>query len=281
MTAAGSIALPFREYLALPGWGSSSLAAMRRGPPARVMWERAHQRDDTDATLLGRLVHCALLTPELLAAEFVCKPEDMKFSTKDGKAWRDAQTATIVEYGAYSTALDIAEAVRNKKLAGESIERASHKETTLLWTCPISGEACKGRPDWIQGHYIYDLKVSRHADRPGLALRAFQEGWMHQNAHYRTGAQACGLDVRGGRLVIVAPKPPHVVYTFEVKTDALDLIEHENIATLQAMRECRLADEWPGTPDAWTKIEPPASAVVAFGEMSFDPFEEESEEEVV
>lgn len=274
----GAIALPFSEYLALPGWGSGSLRAMRRGPPARVRWERDHQREDTDATILGRLAHCALLTPELLEVEYVCKPEGMKFSTKEGKAWRDGQTATIVEYDTYMTALDIASAVQSKEIAWQSIERASHKEATLLWNCPVTREACKGRPDWMQGHYVYDLKCSRHADSPGLAVRAYMEGWMHQLAHYRTGAQACGLDIRGGRLVVVAPKPPHVVYTLEVKADALDLLEHENIATLKAMRECRLAGEWPGTPDAWTKVEPPASAVVAFGEMTFDPLEDEEEE---
>lgn len=273
------IALPFHEYLKLPGWGSGSLRAMRRGPPARVKWERERAHEDTDATLLGRLVHCMLLQPELVEREFVAKPEDMSFASKEGKAWRAAQTATIVPHDAYVTALDIADAVRSKPLARKSIDGSEYRESSILWTCPVSHELCKGRPDWIEGRYIYDLKVSRHADSGALSVRAYTEGWMHQLAHYRTGAMAIGLNVLGGRLVVVAPKAPHVVWTLEVKADALDLLELENIATLREMRSCRLSDDWPGSPDVWSKIEPPASATVAFGEMRFDPTEDIEETE--
>lgn len=274
------IGLPFREYFALPGWGSSSLAAMRKGPPARVIWEREHRSEETEATLLGTLVHCFLLTPELVESQFVCKPEGMSFSTRDGKEWRDRQRAQIVPFEAYMTAQNIARAVVEKRIAGESIEKSEAREVTLLWDCPGSREACKGRPDWITGHWVYDLKVSRHADGGPLGLRAYFSGWMHQLAHYRTGAQAVGMDVRGGRLVVVAPKPPHMVYALEVKTDCLDLLELENLATLKAMRECRLADSWPGTPDTWTKVEAPADATAVYGETVWGPAEEEETEEV-
>ena len=273
--------LPFSDYLARPEWGSSSLAAMRRGPPARVKWEREHPREDTDATLLGTLVHCALLTPNLLGVQFVCKPEGMNFSTKDGKAWRDAQTAQIVAHDAYTTAQDIVAALHAKAPVGEVLAKSSHREVALIWECSGSGEACKGRPDWISGRYLYDLKVSRHADGSALGYRAYVQGWMHQAAHYLVGAQTLGLDLRGARLVVVAPKPPHFVHALEVKTDALDLLALENVATLQAMRECRLANDWPGVPDTWTKIEPPAAADVAFGEMSIGATEEEMEEKGV
>lgn len=278
-TKPGPLDLPFTEYLKLPGWGSGSLRAMRRGPPARVKWEREHASSDTPATLLGRLVHCMLLQPELIEAEYVAKPEGMTFASKDGKAWRDAQTATIVSHEDYQTALAIADAVRSKPLARKSLDAADYRESSLLWTCPVSGEQCKGRPDWVEGRYIYDLKVSRHAEGGALTLRAYIEGWMHQLAHYRTGAMALGLDVKGGRLVVVTPKAPHIVYTLEVKIDALDLLELENIETLRAMRTCRLSDDWPGSPDVWTKVEPPPSATVAFGEMRFDPIEDLEEAE--
>lgn len=275
MSATCSTEVQFREYLALPGWGSGSLAAMRRGPPARVIWEQEHRDIDSEAMLLGRFVHCALITPDLLDATFVCKPEGMTFASKEGKAWRAEQTAEIVTFDAYMTGQRVAAAVMHKAPAQESLAAASHREVTLTWDCPISGEACKGRPDWIQGRHIYDLKVSRYADGSALGLRAYYSGWMHQLAHYRTGAQATGLDVRGGRLVVVAPAPPHMVYTLEVKVDSLDLLEIENIATLKAMRDCRLANDWPGTPDTWTKVEPPADAMVAFGEMTLGEVEEE------
>ena len=255
--------LSFSDYRALDAWGSGSLKAMRRGPPARVLWEREEGGRDTDATILGTAVHCALLTPDLYLAQYVTKPDGMSFATKEGKAWRDDPIRAgkiLLPYDVGCQVEAIVDSLLAKSEVLESIEESSAREMSLLWNCSITGERCKARPDWMSGRYIYDLKVSRHAGNGYLSLRAFTEGWMHQLAHYRTGAAELGLKMRGGRLVVVEPTAPHFVYTLEVKVDALDLLELENIETLKAMRECRVADSWPGTPAGWLKIEPPASA---------------------
>jgi hypothetical protein len=255
--------LPFSEYHALDAWGSSSLKAMRRGPPARVLWERENDRGDTAATILGTAVHCALLTPDLFDRQFAIKPAGMNFSTKEGKAWRDDPERagrTLLSYEVGQAVQTIVEALHDKAAVHESLEAAENREASLLWNCSTTGEACKARPDWMQDVHIYDLKVSRHAAGGYLALRAFSEGWMHQLAHYRTGAVELGLPIIGGRLVVVDPAPPHFVHLLEVKVDALDLLEIENIATLKEMRRCRVANDWPSTPDEWRKVEPPASA---------------------
>jgi hypothetical protein len=265
--------LAMGEYHKLDAWGSSSLKAMRRGPPARVVWERENPLADTDAMRLGTAVHALALTPDLYTAAYAHKPDGMSFATKEGKAWRDCveDGKIILPHDVALQVGQIVAAVLQHTISGEAIAEASHKEVTFLWKCSTSGETCKGRPDWIEGRYIYDLKVSRHAEGRALAYRAYVEGWMHQLAHYRTGAMALGLDVIGGRLVVVTPKEPHFVYTLEVKTEALNLLELENLATLRAMHECRVAGDWPGTPESWTLIEPPPNALVQFGEMTFDP----------
>jgi exodeoxyribonuclease VIII len=260
---AGVLDMPFAEYLALDAWGSGSLRAMRRGPPARVLWERTAERPETDATILGTAVHCALLTPDLYEQQYAIKPEGMSFASKEGKAWRDdpvraGRTLLSADVGAKVEA--IVDALLNKQGVAASLDNATAREGTLLWDCSVTGEACKARPDWMAGKYIYDLKVSRHAGSGYLALRTFSEGWQHQLAHYRTGAIELGLPIIGGRLVVVDPAPPHFVYTLEVKQDALDLLEIENIQTLKMLRECRVSNKWPSTPDQWVKVEPPATA---------------------
>jgi hypothetical protein len=258
----GVHALPFADYLALDAWGSGSLKAMRRGPPARVVWERDRESFDTDATVLGSAVHCALLTPELFAAGYEVKPEGLSFASREGKAWRDDPARagrTLLSHGAGETVKAILEALQCKREVKAALDKSTSRETSLVWDCSVTGERCKARPDWTQGHFIYDLKVSRHASGEWLARRAFDEGWMHQLAHYRTGAIELGLDIKGGRLVVVEPTPPHFVFTLQVKTDALDLLEIENIETVKKLRDCRVSGVWPGPPE-WTKIEPPASA---------------------
>ncbi len=260
-------------------WGSSSLEAMRRGPPARVIWERENSSDHTAATLLGSLVHALVLAPEELRG-YVRKPTDMSFATKEGKAWRDSVPSgrEIVPAETWDLAESIADSLRSHPLVEESLRRALHREVSIFWSCPKSGEPCKARPDWISQRRILDLKVSRHADSPALALRAYMEGWMHQLAHYRTGAMQAGLDVTGGRLVVVSPNAPHFVHTLEVKQDALDMLELENLATLEAMAECARSGSWPGVPQTWRLVEPPPTALPEFGEVSFDGAEQAEEE---
>lgn len=279
---AGTHELSFSKYRSLDAWGSGSLKAMRRGPPARVLWERENGSRETDATMLGSAVHAALLTPELYGLQYAIKPEGMSFATKDGKAWRDdpvRKGLTLLPFDVGDDVSAIVASLHRKPAVAASLAKATSREISLLWDCSITRERCKARPDWIEGKWIYDLKVSRHAAGSYLALRAFSEGWMHQLAHYRTGAVELGLPIRGGRLVVVDPAPPHFVYTLEVKADALDLLEIENIETVKALRECRLSGVWAGTEDRWIPIEPPASAnMESLDTLTGETWNEEAEE---
>lgn len=274
--------IPFDDYLAIDAWGSGSLKAMRRGPPVRVLWERDEGRADTAATILGSAVHCALLTPELYHRQYAIKPEGMTFSTKEGKAWRDhpdREGQTILSHVVGASVDSIVESLLCKRAVADSLDKADAREVSLLWDCSVTGERCKARPDWMEGRYIYDLKVSRHASGDRLALRAFLEGWMHQSAHYRTGAIELGLPIIGGRLVVVDPAPPHFVYTLEIKRDALDLLEIENIETVKLLRDCRKSGVWEGTAERWIPVEPPASANMdAMNDVALSEESEETEE---
>lgn len=256
----GIHALTFPDYIALDRWGSSSLRAMRRGPPARVQWERGNAREDTDATILGSAIHCALLTPTLFAKHYAIKPAGMSFASKEGKLWRDDPERagrTILSHDAGETVTAIVAALRAKEAVRKSLVDATHVEMSITWDCPETDEPCKARPDWIDGRYVYDLKTTAFASTGRLALRAFTQGWMHQLAHYRTGAIVVGMPLIGGRLVVVDSSPPHFIHCLEVKVDALDLLELENIETLKALRECRLSGVWQDTSDEWLKVEPP------------------------
>jgi len=274
--------MTFDTYLGLDAWGSSSLRAMRKGPPARVIWEKGAPSFDTSARLLGSAVHCGLLTPHLFADTYVGKPEGMRFSTKEGKAWRDAHSSRkILSFDDFARVGSIVDALRAKESVAKSLDGAAC-EHSIVWNCPASGELCKGRPDWIdesRDGAIYDLKVTRHGGTRFMAIRAYSEGWMHQLAHYRTGAIVSGAEVSRGRLVVVEPEPPHFVWTLEVKQDALDLLELENLETLKRMRDCRVAGAWPGTPDEWTKIEPPAGTLDGLEQVQFMEPEENKEGE--
>lgn len=260
MTGVNSF-MSFNEYRAADGWGSSDLRAFRIGPPARVLWERENQRPETDATRRGTAAHAAILTLDLFDATYVRKPDGMTFASKEGKAWRDAQGGKVIlSADEYDLVLAIRDAVMQKAPASDALFGAVSTEASVFWTDPDSGEACKGRPDFYDEEYVYDLKVTRDAG-PGLAFAAYRNGWVHQLAHYRSGLRAAGVDIKTGRIVAVQPVAPHYVWCVEVRAADLDVMGMENAATLAKMRACREAGEWPGTSDEWSRLDIPQYAI--------------------
>lgn len=259
--------VPLTTHRAWPAWGSSDLKAMRSGVPALVPWQRANPTPDTEDTKRGTAAHCLILQPDLFERSFAFKPAGMKFSTKEGIAWRDDPSRaglSVIEAAEAQIVRDVAAAFDAKGIARESLDNAVAIERSMLWTDETTGEVCKGRPDWWTTEAVYDLKVSRHA-HSGVALQAYTNGWMHQLAHYRAGLNALGHPVRKGRLVVIGPKPPQQfrVYCLEVKEAVLDVIAMENERTLAQLRDCRETNTWPGTPDEWKKVEAPPSALMS------------------
>lgn len=256
--------LTMGDYHALDAIGSSSIKAMRVGPPARVEWERANPKPDTDATILGTACHARILEPAWFEASYDVKPDGMRFNTKEGMAWRDDPVRAgkrILSHDVGATVTLIASAFFSKKPAMEAKRAASMVEKSMIWTHEATGLRMKGRPDFVADGYIYDLKVTREATESGLAFGAYKAGWMHQLAHYRAGMEALGEKVKGCRIVAISPKAPHFVVCAEVKDAALDMMTLDNDAALGRMAACVARNEWPGTPDDWIKIDPPATAL--------------------
>lgn len=257
--------LPLHGYLRLPAFGSSDLKAMRAGPPAMVPWQRANPMEHTEATLLGTAAHCLILEPHLFASMHAHKPAGMKFSTKDGIAWKAdiPEGVRILTDDQWTDVQDIAAAFHGNDLAERALKAATEIELSLLWTDPETGLALKTRPDLYDGAYLYELKITRHASARAIGFRAWAEGWMHQLAHEAAGLRACGFDVKGARIIAIGPTPPQSlrVFTVQLKVDALDAMNLENEATLRDMAECVSSNIWPGVPDEWRHVDIPAAAL--------------------
>lgn len=260
--------LSLDSYLALDAYGSSDLRAFRIGPPAMVPWKRANREEHTDATRLGTAAHCAILEPAAFESRFAHKPAGMKFSTKEGIAWRDDPCRAgmeILSDDDWNQIGAIVNAFHSKEIAAESLRSATGREVTAIWQDPDTGLWLKARPDYYRPGVLTDLKITRHASAQALAFKAYAEGWMHQLAHHRAGLIECGVPVKTGRLVAINPEPPQAfrVFCVEVKESALDLLHMENEKTIAAMAECERSGSWPGSPDSWDLIDLPPAALAA------------------
>lgn len=272
----------FADYLGADAYGASDIKAFKSGSPAVVKWRRENRdaERDTDATIIGKAAHCRILTPDLFDASFVVKPEGMEFRSKEAKAQRDewlASGKTILTADDYQQVEQIAAAFNEKPLARRSIAKASAIETSVYWTCAESGLPRKCRPDWwVDGEATYDLKISVDAEKDlaTLAYKAHVNGWANQAAGCKAGLEANGVNVKVGRIVVIAPRPPQRfrVWLLEIRENDMLFLEMDNANTCRQMAVCHRSGVWPSTPDEWTTIELPASA--AFTEADLEGAEE-------
>lgn len=277
--ADGIYDLGFGEYHAIQAWGSSALKAMRLGPPARVLWDRDHPTPDTDATILGTRAHCLILTPHLFDRTYVELPADAPDKPTAAMLAAAKPSPSSVERQAWWRAFDAVAAGREtvkaahmaevravrdafvrKDVASDALAGASAIERSVLWTCETTGERLKGRPDFWQEPYVFDLKVTRDAG-PRLGFAAYRNGWAHQLAHYRSGLRALGADIATGRIVAISPDEPHYVWCIEFRESDLDVLSIENERTVLAMAECAARGEWPDTADSFVKVDIPQWAI--------------------
>jgi hypothetical protein len=244
--------VPFADYLAHPGYGSSDLRAFRVGPPAMVPWRRAHRNEGTDATRIGSAAHCMILTPSLFDASFWRKPIGMEFRSAENRKIRDEVLAAgqqILDHEEMAQVAGVAEAFARKRAARESLaESGEWRETSVYWTDPVTGLLCKGRPDWFTA-------------AESLPYKAHANGWLNQLAHNRAGLAANGHPVKVGRLVIVSPNQPHSCWMLEVRENDMDHLDLDNEIARRGIAKCVASGVWPGTPEEWKQIELPATAV--------------------
>lgn len=274
--------LPMRDYLANPAYGSSDLRAFRLGPPAMVPWRREH-REETSSTIIGSAAACAILDPSTWADHYWVKPEGLEFRTKENKELRDgllAKGLTILSQDDKAQIDQIVDAFHGKEELTRSLEECVHPEASIFWRCKHSGLQRKGRPDWFDDRYVYDLKISVIAQRGlhGIFKAAQDQGWLEQLAHNRAGLQACGYtNVKAGRLVVIHPKPPQLLrcWMLEVSEHDLDIFELQNETAAAGIAACEEKGYFPGTPATWIPFE----VVGIVNEMTDNDLEDAEEAE--
>ena len=84
------------EYHATHAMSAGGLKRMRQSPAhfygLQLDPDRPAPGEPTPAMQNGTLVHCAIFEPDQVDARYLVKPAGMSFATKEGRAWRDANT---------------------------------------------------------------------------------------------------------------------------------------------------------------------------------------------
>jgi hypothetical protein len=233
-------------YRKAHGINISSLKKMARSP-AHYQAALEEIKEPTDSQIFGTLTHLAILEPDRLAGSYVVKPEDINLRTKDGQAWKAAQTVPILDADKAAGLESIAQRIKNHPTAS-AILAGGQKELSVFKYDEHTGLMLKGRLDCLteDAHgrrTIVDVKTTDDASL---------DEFSRSIAKWRYDAQAAFYSdlVEAEFFVFIAVEKSA---PYEIGVYALD---NESIANgrasyrkwLDQLALCIEDNSWPGYP---------------------------------
>lgn len=214
---------------------------------------------ETPAMLFGRLVHCAVLEPDLLEQQFAVIPDSINRRTKAGKeefaAWEsEHQHHTIVTAADIDKAMKMRDAVSRNKAACALLGKGD-PEQTVVWIDPDTGEKCKARADWLRDSLIVDVKTTQDARPDAFARSIANYRYDVQIAHYGDGFER-------ERFVFIAveKEPPYAVAVYAADDIIRARGKRARRHNMETYAQCRANNHWPGYDEVIQPIQLPAWA---------------------
>jgi exodeoxyribonuclease VIII len=262
------LGVPAKEYHASEGVNHSNAKEMDISPRHYLQKISAPPEEPSDAQVIGTITHSAILENDF--SGFVVKPRDMTFTTKEGKAWRDAQTKQIITQDVASNIAGMVTAVKNHPLASRILfsEKgnnevscwATHKPTGLL----IKGRADRVTMDAQDRTVIVDVKTT---DRGGASPAEFSRSILKWS--YASQASFY-CDLFGSTyfvFCVVEKEPPFAVNCFSLAPEAIQYGRNKYEKWLAKIKECAESGKWPAYSDDLQTISIPEWALKKANEL--------------
>lgn len=204
--------------------------------------------EDTEALRIGALTHRCILEPETMQDAFHVKPDGMKFTTKDGIAWRDShQDRPIVSAEDMDAVHRMAQSVwahptAKKILANSDREQSAFAEDGML---------LKARFDIVpkSGNLLADLKTCISADLETVQKSILNHSYHRQAAFYLRVAKLLGIERKTFVFIFVEKAPPYAVAVYQLEDFAIKAGRMEVERDLRLLSACMAEDKWPGYSD--------------------------------
>lgn len=129
-------------------------------------------------------------------------------------------------------------------------------EQALFWTHPKTGRWCRALVDLLpktgigRRYVLADYKTATDASTDAFSKAAGEYGYHQQDAWYRAGIRALGIDPNPRFLFVVQEKrPPYLVNVIELDHDAQTLGDRLNEHAAYLFDQCLTVGHWPGYGD--------------------------------
>ena len=259
--------MTYSQYDGLPGVRSSSLQHMLRSP-AHYRYHLDNRTVDTEAFLLGRAVHAAVLEPREYLDQFVVCPEGDRRTTswkKRHKAFQEnAKTRTVLSARQAKLVNGMAKAITTDRVVRPWLQLAGKPEVVFQWQ--RHDIRCKARLDWICGArdngVLIELKTDADANPANFARKAYNLGYHRQVGFYLWALEAAGwsLETTIALVVVVEKCPPHNVVVYQPTPEWIGWGQAEMDHALQRLKLCEESGNWPGYATSPVELEIPVWA---------------------
>jgi len=237
--------MPDTEYRKARGITQSGLKTAITPAHYKAMLD-APKQEPTPAMIFGSILHATCLEPHRLAEMSVIKPDGMKFTTKDGKEWKESQTKAIITAEDAANIKGAADALRSHPIAAKFL--AFKKEVSVFATHEETGMKVKGRLDLLgmvgDSTVVADIKTTEDASLDGFS-RAI--------THFRYDLQAAFyMDMTGASnfvFIAVEKEPPYAVGVYDLDPDSIEVGRKTYARRLLAIKEAQQSGKWDAYPE--------------------------------
>jgi hypothetical protein len=254
--------------MAAAGCSATMLDVLAESTPKHLWyWLNVAARPTTDALNFGTLCHYAILQGDLYREKFYVRPEGMKMTTKDGKAWKEqhADKPDIT----FEDALHISgmvEAVRHHKFAARLLHNGQPEQSLFVYD--KLGTLRKSRLDSLTaGNALADVKTCRTASMEAFERVVAQRRYHVRAAFYLDNCNLMNLDKSFYFFICVEKQPPYVVRCLQLNGDVIEFGRKVYASDLQTYRMCLNNDEWPAYSDSFEEVALPSYAMKQIYEL--------------
>ena len=239
--------LPEDVYRSAPGVNVSALKDAITPAHYRATRESASPSEPTPAQVFGRAFHAAALEGR---TAYAVKPEGMNFTTKEGKAWRDAQTLPILSQAEAKAIAGMSASLMAHPVAVNVLGSGGRAEVSCFKRDAATGLMLKGRADFLTRDAndltaIVDLKTCGFGDASEAAFSREVVKWKyHQQAAFY-------LDLFGASFflfIAVEKEPPFAVNCFHLDAEAIAKGRAANAAALESIAAAESSGQWNSYP---------------------------------
>lgn len=252
--------VPADVYHAAPGISNSALKIFGGRSPEHYASNIADESDEeeTRSQILGTLLHLSILESDKFGenVSHYVRPAGMKFTNKDGIAWRDShQDKPILTVTEHRNIVGATTAVFKNKTAKALLVGRGSNEVSVFAEHPATGLPLRMRADRLTEDadgrpWIVDIKSCPDVQKFAFTARDFR--YDVQSVFYADVLALAGTENAAFAFVAVELKPTNGVHGVRVV-----MVDEETQAKARALyegelvrfAECQRSGEWPGYGD--------------------------------